>query len=88
MTTRRVLMLSYEHGVRINDWLQSGPDAAAVARFSETIIELLIEEFFVNGLVQTDPNYGNFLYRPKDGCLVLLDFGATNAYEPAFRAGR
>ena len=30
--------------------------------------------------MQTDPNYGNFLFRPDEFQLVLLDFGATNSY--------
>ena len=43
-------------------------------------------EFFQWGLVQTDPNWGNFLVDTKDSklTLVLLDFGATRRYEPEF----
>jgi predicted unusual protein kinase regulating ubiquinone biosynthesis (AarF/ABC1/UbiB family) len=43
-------------------------------------------EFFDLGLVQTDPNYGNFLVGEDEGTLVLLDFGATKSYSPTFRA--
>jgi predicted unusual protein kinase regulating ubiquinone biosynthesis (AarF/ABC1/UbiB family) len=35
--------------------------------------------------VQTDPNYGNFLYREETGQLVLLDFGAVQSFPASFR---
>lgn len=85
-TTRRVLTLSYEHGARLADWLKAGPGPVAIQTFAHLILELLVAEFFMNGLVQTDPNYGNFLYRPVDGKLVVLDFGAVNVYDRDFRA--
>lgn len=84
-STERVLTLSYEHGTKLNDWLGGKPTTDQVQAFAELIVTLLVDEFFVNGIVQTDPNYGNFLYRPKVNQLVLLDFGATNEYAAAFR---
>lgn len=84
-TTSRVLTLSFEEGVRIVDWIKSSPGPNDVDHFSSLVVDLMINEFYVNGLVQTDPNFGNFLYRPQTGQLVLLDFGATNSYEPSFR---
>src|SRR5690606_14552801 len=53
--------------------------------FGHLVLKLLLDEFFQHGLVQTDPNYGNFLYRPETQQLVLLDFGATKSYPPEFR---
>ncbi|MGB5640828.1 MAG: AarF/UbiB family protein, partial [Sedimenticolaceae bacterium] len=37
------------------------------------------------GLVQTDPNFANFLYSPHSKRIQLLDFGATRDYEPELR---
>lgn len=84
-STERVLTMSYERGERLGAWLKSKPDEQAVAQFAPLVVELLVREFFVNGLVQTDPNYGNFLYRPAENQLVLLDFGATREYPVSFR---
>jgi len=37
-------------------------------------------ELFEFGLIQTDPNFANFLYNAQTGKLGLLDFGATRRY--------
>ena len=52
---------------------------------ARAILDLYCREFFSWGLVQTDPNHGNFLMR-DDGRIVLLDFGATLEYDAQFRA--
>ena len=79
-SSEQVLTLSFEAGIRISDWLKSQPDPEQTRHFARLVLGLMIEEMLINGLVQTDPNFGNFLYRPKEGVLVLLDFGATHAY--------
>jgi aarF domain-containing kinase len=84
-SSEHVLTLSFEEGMRISDWIKSQPDKAAVQRFADLIITLVIDEFLRNGVMQTDPNFGNFLYRPAQGHLVLLDFGATNVYSAEYR---
>lgn len=84
-TTERLLIMTYEEGERIGEWLKRGPTAAEARRFGELVLNLMLEEFYVNGIVQTDPNYGNFLYRPREDKIVLLDFGATKAYPAEFR---
>ena len=44
------------------------------------LLELLFRELFDFRLIQTDPNFANFLYNAKSGQLGLLDFGATRRY--------
>ena len=34
--------------------------------------------------MQTDPNWGNFLYDPAQRCLNLIDFGAAREFPVAF----
>ena len=34
--------------------------------------------------MQTDPNWGNFLYDPAQQCLNLIDFGAAREFPVAF----
>ncbi len=44
------------------------------------LLGLLFRELFEFGLIQTDPNFANFLYNAQTGQLGLLDFGATRRY--------
>ena len=49
-------------------------------RVVELLLELLFRELFEFGMIQTDPNFANFLYNTKTRQLGLLDFGATRRY--------
>jgi len=44
------------------------------------LLGLLFRELFEFGMIQTDPNFANFLYNAQTGQLGLLDFGATRRY--------
>ncbi len=48
-----------------------------------TLISLVLRELFEFKVMQTDPNFANYRYQPDTGRLVLLDFGAARAIEPA-----
>lgn len=41
------------------------------------LIDLFFQELFKFRLIQSDPNYANFLFNHKSKKIVLLDFGAT-----------
>ena len=41
-----------------------------------TLLELTLRELFVWRFMQTDPNWGNFLFDAPSGRLHLIDFGA------------
>ncbi len=91
-TTSRVLTMSFESGLQIRDWILSNPPLAEREQIAKYVLELFCLEFAATGLVQTDPNFGNFLVRsnrtaPSGVELVLLDFGATLEYSRDFRAG-
>ncbi len=49
-------------------------------RVTGLLLELLFRELFEFRLIQTDPNFANFLYNARTGQLGLLDFGATRRY--------
>lgn len=86
ITTSRVLALSYEEGVSLSEAIRSGELTRKQKDFyTKTFIDLVTREFCEFGLVQTDPNLGNFLLRPKQQELVLLDFGATKSFSKEFR---
>lgn len=80
---RRVLTLEWKDGNHVDTWLKSRPSLDRRERMSERMLRLFLKEFFEWGLVQTDPNFANFLIAPDDR-LVLLDFGATLRYQRSF----
>jgi predicted unusual protein kinase regulating ubiquinone biosynthesis (AarF/ABC1/UbiB family) len=48
---------------------------------------LALREVYAWGLVQTDPNFANYLFEPASRRIHLLDFGATRSYSDAMRDG-
>jgi hypothetical protein len=78
LTTGNILAMSFVDGVPVES-LVSAPQAQR-DRLLGLLFELLFREIFDFHLVQTDPNFANYLYDPAADRLVLLDFGATRVY--------
>ncbi|MBX2986663.1 MAG: AarF/ABC1/UbiB kinase family protein [Bdellovibrionaceae bacterium] len=86
-STGKVLALSFEAGVRVDDPLVQSLSAGRRHRLAENYLDLYFLEIFRWSLVQTDPHAGNYRVRLRpDGRdqLVLLDFGATRPYGEKF----
>ena len=82
LTTKNVLAMSYVAGVPI-ETMADAPQAVR-DRIVSLLVGLLFRELFEFGLMQTDPNFANYRYAPDSEKLVLLDFGATRSFTPAF----
>ncbi|MGY5819385.1 ABC1 kinase family protein [Vibrio chemaguriensis] len=52
-----------------------------------SLLELLFRELFEFKMVQTDPNFANYLYIENTRQIGLLDFGATREYSERFSTG-
>ncbi|AYO12227.1 AarF/ABC1/UbiB kinase family protein [Vibrio campbellii] len=52
-----------------------------------SLLELLFRELFEFKMVQTDPNFANYLYIDNTRQIGLLDFGATREYSEQFSTG-
>ncbi|NDJ79819.1 AarF/ABC1/UbiB kinase family protein [Vibrio campbellii] len=52
-----------------------------------SLLELLFRELFEFRMVQTDPNFANYLYIENSRQIGLLDFGATREYSEQFSTG-
>lgn len=89
-SSRRVLTMTWETGAGLDSWLRSRPSLERRERIAHGMLDLFCKEFFDWGLVQTDPNFANFLIGrdQKTGLdtLVLLDFGAAIKYTEEFRS--
>jgi predicted unusual protein kinase regulating ubiquinone biosynthesis (AarF/ABC1/UbiB family) len=75
LVTRRVLVLEYLEGTRIDrlhERLASGE--LELQRLVETVVEAYIKMMLEDGVFHADPHAGNLLVDPQ-GRLVLLDFG-------------
>ncbi|MGC9404292.1 ABC1 kinase family protein [Vibrio genomosp. F10] len=51
------------------------------------LLELMFKELFDLKMVQTDPNFANYLYLEHTQQIGLLDFGATREYSDRFSDG-
>lgn len=86
ISTKNVLAMNFESGLTFRNWLSTHPDKSDKKQIALAILDLYFHEFFEWGLVQTDPNWGNFLIDEQDSNLsiCLLDFGATRRYQREF----
>jgi predicted unusual protein kinase regulating ubiquinone biosynthesis (AarF/ABC1/UbiB family) len=75
LVTRRVLVLEYVEGTRI-DRLQERIASGEIDlhRLMETVVDAYIRMMLEDGVFHADPHAGNLLVDPQ-GRLVLLDFG-------------
>ncbi len=85
LSSKRVLCMTWQSGLTINDWLKKNPSQADRNKIAAWVLDLYCLEFFQWGFVQTDPNFANFLIQEDPLRLVLLDFGATLRYPDDFR---
>jgi aarF domain-containing kinase len=79
-STDHILATEFMRGVAIDKMVyttQSHRDRACAA-----LCRLAVRELFEMGLVQTDPNFGNYLFDANTGRIALLDFGATQTVLP------
>ena len=78
--TPNILTMSFAEGVSI-DQTADRPQKTR-DQIAERLIELTLKELFTFGVMQTDPNFANYLYDANAGRIVLLDFGATREIDP------
>jgi aarF domain-containing kinase len=85
LTTGEVLVSEYRPGGTIDK--VSHLDQEERNRIGRTIMYLTMQELFVWRFMQTDPNWGNFLYDVNSRTTSLIDFGATREYTKEFVDG-
>lgn len=84
LTTTRILAMDFVVASPL-DVVATMPQARRNA--VGTLIErLLFRELFEFRMMQTDPNFANYLYQPDGARVVLLDFGATRQFGVDFVA--
>ncbi|PSC71114.1 aarF domain-containing kinase 4 [Micractinium conductrix] len=82
LSTEQVLTSEWVPGVHI-DKVAEMPQAVR-DEVGTKLLRLTLKELFNWRYMQTDPNWGNFLYDPATGTINLIDFGAAKDYSPHF----
>jgi predicted unusual protein kinase regulating ubiquinone biosynthesis (AarF/ABC1/UbiB family) len=84
LTTRRILAMDYLPGVSLESLGEDGVAQKERDRVGALLQGLMYRELFEFRTMQSDPNFANYLYRPEDGKIVLLDLGSTVTFSRAF----
>jgi predicted unusual protein kinase regulating ubiquinone biosynthesis (AarF/ABC1/UbiB family) len=80
--TDHIIATDFAPGVPIDRVAKDGSRQAQRDHVALSLCRLAVHEFFRMRLVQTDPNFGNYLYDAASGRIALIDFGATEAVTP------
>ncbi|WP_213994854.1 AarF/ABC1/UbiB kinase family protein [Arsukibacterium sp.] len=85
LSSANILTMSFIDGEPIEN-LQTAPQSER-DRVLGLMFNLFFRELFEFKLVQTDPNFANYLYNTQSKQLVLLDFGACRDYSNVLSDG-
>jgi predicted unusual protein kinase regulating ubiquinone biosynthesis (AarF/ABC1/UbiB family) len=81
LTTPRIMAMDFVEGEPL-DVLANAPQKQRDT-VGALLERLMFRELFEFRVMQTDPNFANYLYQPESGRVALLDFGATQRFDPA-----
>ncbi|CAL1398796.1 unnamed protein product [Linum trigynum] len=82
LSSKRVLATELVSGVSIDKVISLDQETRNYV--GRKLLELTLLELFVFRFMQTDPNWGNFLYENGTKTLNLIDFGAAREYPKTF----
>ena len=85
LCTDRILVTELVRGGTIDKVINL--DQQERNRIGHAIMRLTMLELFVWRFMQTDPNWGNFLYDVRTRTTYLIDFGASREYDVEFVRG-
>ncbi|MBC7942606.1 MAG: AarF/ABC1/UbiB kinase family protein, partial [Chitinophagaceae bacterium] len=81
--TAHIIATDFAPGVSVDQLTLPGVPQSQRDHVAATLSRLSMHEFFRMRLVQTDPNFGNYLFDAATGRVALIDFGATEAVSDA-----
>jgi len=84
LSSRRVLASDRVRALPIEDLRSPEHPQRLRDAIGEKLLRLVFRELFEFRFVQTDPNFGNYLYEPKHERVALLDFGAVRSFSRHF----
>jgi len=84
ISTSRILSSEWVDGEPVDRLVSDGVSQKLRDSVADRMLSWVIKEVFQFRLVQSDPNWSNFLYDEETDTLNLIDFGATNEYSKEF----
>ena len=75
--TAHILATDFAPGVPVDRLASHSAAQPQRDKVAGALCRLAVREIFEMRLVQTDPNFGNYLFDETSGRIALLDFGAT-----------
>jgi predicted unusual protein kinase regulating ubiquinone biosynthesis (AarF/ABC1/UbiB family) len=84
LCTGQVLAMTYLDSAPVDSLEQASQTVRDQA--ATRLIDLVLRELFEFGVMQTDPNLANYRVQAATNRIVLLDFGAVRAIDPAMTA--
>ncbi|KPF41720.1 ABC transporter [beta proteobacterium AAP121] len=81
--TEHIIATAFAPGVPVDRLAAPGVPQDQRDHVAMALSRLAVHEFFRMRLVQTDPNFGNYLFDAATGRIALIDFGATEAVTDA-----
>lgn len=84
LSTRSVLASDRVRGLPLEDLRSPEHPQSRRDEVGAKLLRLVFRELFEFRLVQTDPNFANYLFEPKHERVALLDFGAVRSYSAHF----
>ena len=78
-STAHIIATDFAPGVPVDQLTRTGVPQAQRDHVAAALSRLSVHEFFRMRLVQTDPNFGNYLFDAATGRVALIDFGATES---------
>lgn len=82
LSSKKVLTSELIHGIPIDKVALLDQETRSYV--GKKLLELTLMELFVFRFMQTDPNWGNFLYNESTRTINLIDFGAARSYPKRF----
>ncbi|KAI7748431.1 hypothetical protein M8C21_007589 [Ambrosia artemisiifolia] len=82
LSSKKVLTTELVHGIPIDKVALLDQETRSYV--GKKLLELTLKELFVFRFMQTDPNWGNFLYNEDTRTINLIDFGAARSYPKPF----
>jgi len=86
LSTRRILAMDWIEGEPLEQLVREDIDQDTRDGIAIAIQDLTFRELYEFRFMQTDPNFGNYLYRHEDGKIALLDLGAAVEFPEDFVA--
>lgn len=83
-STQQLLVMDYVIGDKVNSPALASLSQTKRNALAEAVLDLFFKEIFNWHLMQTDPNFGNYLvsFDGDNPRLTLLDFGAVRRFDP------